>query len=94
MPDTDTMWKVVMGVFAIMLGAIIVSLIFGSKEKVDTKNKLDSGEYVMYYNGEEVDPEDIDIDLYNYSVDDDKHVVYITDKTESRHYPIVMPVIP
>lgn len=36
MPDTDTMWKVVMGVFAIMLGAIIVSLIFVSKEKVDT----------------------------------------------------------
>ena len=44
------------------------------------QDKVDSGSYMCYYNGQKVEPGTIDISMYEYKVNNEKHVVYLTDK--------------
>lgn len=44
------------------------------------QDKVDSGSYMCYYNGQKVEPGTIDISMYEYKVNNKKHVVYLTDK--------------
>lgn len=44
------------------------------------QDKVDSGSYMCYYNGQKVEPETIDISMYEYKVNNKKHVVYLADK--------------
>ena len=44
------------------------------------QDKVDSGSYMCYYNGLEVEPGTIDISMYEYKVNNKKHVVYLADK--------------
>lgn len=55
-----------------------------------SKTSLSTGKYTYYYNGQEVDGETIDIDLYRYTVDDSKLVVCLTDKPQTRVMPMVI----
>ena len=53
-------------------------------------------EYTVYLNGEEVDPTNIDIRLYNYDISDEEKVVRLAPKTEvktaNRPVPMFVPV--
>lgn len=44
------------------------------------QDKVDSGSYMCYYNGLKVEPGTIDISMYEYKVNNKKHVVYLADK--------------
>ena len=44
------------------------------------QDKVDSGSYMCYYNGQKVEPGTIDISMYEYKVNNKKRVVYLTDK--------------
>ena len=44
------------------------------------QDKVDSGSYMCYYNGQKVEPGTIDISMYEYKVNNEKHVVYLADK--------------
>ena len=44
------------------------------------QDKVDSGSYMCYYNGQKVEPGTIDISMYEYKVNNKKHVVYLADK--------------
>lgn len=50
-----------------------------AKDAVETQSKLKT-EYTWYYNGEEVDSDKIDLSLYDYTVNDEKRIVYIAEK--------------
>lgn len=61
----------------------------------NVQEKAESGSYVCYYNGEEVDPKTIDISLYEYTVNDEKHTIYLTDKQggQSTNSTMMIPVV-
>ena len=52
-------------------------IFFGIKDRYEEKDLI-SKEYTIYLDGVRVDNDKIDISLYNYTVDDEKQVVYIT----------------
>lgn len=90
--DAERFCSIAVSVFAIV---VIVSAIFiagGFTQRDDTKTKLSTGNYTYYYNGQKVDGDTIDIDLYRYTVDDSNLVVYLTDKPQTRVLPMVVPV--
>lgn len=48
------------------------------------QDKMDSGLYECYYNGEDVEPKKIDISMYEYKVNEAKKCIYLANKQEKR----------
>lgn len=89
--------KFITAIFGMLIFAAAVGIVFMLISWNDTKNtqlKIETGAYTCYYNGEEVDPETIDISLYEYVVDDIKKVVYFTNKRGRRIIPVSPVVVP
>lgn len=90
--DTKRFLGIVKGILCITAVVSVLFVMIELLQHNDTKTKLSTGKYTYYYNGQEVDGETIDIDLYRYTVDDSKLVVYLTDKPSTRVLPMVIPV--
>lgn len=73
----------ILGMFIFVVAVGIVLMLISWNDTKNTQLKIQSGTYACYYNGEEVNPETIDISMYEYRVDDIKKVVYFTDKQKS-----------
>lgn len=86
------------GTMAILGAAAFVFMcliILGSKDYESKRNYIDDAEgFTYYYNGEEVDGDNVDLDLYRWTVDKDKKKVYLTDRVESdtNIVPMILPV--
>ena len=86
-------------VFALVIGSIVfypVVTKYAANKESEIKSKVESGDYTVYYNGKEVDPETVDIFMYEYKVDDEKKAVYLTDKqssvgTRTNTLPVIIP---
>lgn len=73
----------VVSVVTFVIGSIVflpVAMKYAANKESEIKSKVESGDYTVYYNGQEVDPETVDIFMYEYKVDDEKKTVYLTDK--------------
>lgn len=49
------------------------------------QDKMESGRYECYYNGEDIDPQKVDLSMYEYKVNEEKHCIYLADKQEKRN---------
>lgn len=70
---------------------------YAANKESEIKSKVESGDYTVYYNGQEVDPESVDIFMYQYKVDDEKKIVYLTDiqssaGTRTNRFPVIIPI--
>lgn len=95
-----SLMRLIVPVVVLVIGSIaflsIVTKIAANKES-EIKSKVESGYYTVYYNGQEVDPELVDICMYQYKVDDEKKIVYLTDKQSSagtsiNRFPVIIPI--
>lgn len=90
------MTKIEIGVMVLMLAIsfFFVYMIGSSyKDYESKKNYVESTEgLTYYYNGEEVDGDSVDLDLYRWTVDEDKKKVYLTDTTGSKTNIVPMPL--
>ena len=84
----------IFGIFIFVAAVGIGLMLISWNDTKNTQLKIESGAYTCYCNGEEVDPETIDISLYEYVVDDIKKVVYFTNKRGSRIIPVSPVVVP
>lgn len=90
----------VVSVVTLVIGSIVflpVATKYAANKESEIKSKVESGDYTVYYNGQEVDPETVDIFMYQYKVDDEKKAVYLTDKqpytgTRTNTLPVIIPV--
>ena len=48
--------------------------------------EADRNSYTVYYNGEEVDPNKVDIRLYEYSFNEEEKTIYLAPKSSGGHY--------
>lgn len=98
-------FRVVSIILVVSLAAIVISSIvflpvamkYAANKESEIKSKVESGDYTVYYNGQEVDPETVDIFMYQYKVDDEKKTVYLTDKqssagTRTNTLPVIIPI--
>lgn len=74
-----------------------VAMKYASNKESEIKSKVESGDYTIYYNGQEVDPETVDIFMYQYKVNDENKTVYLTDKqssagTSTSTFPVIIPI--
>lgn len=84
----------------IVIGSIAflpVATKYASNKESEIESKVESGDYTVYYNGQEVDPETVDIFMYQYKVDDENKTVYLTDKqssagTNTNTFPVIIPI--
>lgn len=88
----------VVSVVVLVIGSIVflpVAKKYAANKKSEIKYKVESGDYTVYYNGQEVDPETVDIFMYQYKVDDENKTVYLTDKQSSagtNTFPVIIPI--
>lgn len=87
----------VVTVVGISIALYPVATKYSANRQSEIKSKVESGDYTVYYNGQEVDPETVDIFMYQYKVDDEKKAVYLTDKqpytdTRTNTLPVIIPV--
>lgn len=94
MSNRNNFITAIFGMFIFVAAVGIVLMLISWNDTKNTQLKIESGTYTCYYNGEEVDPETIDISLYEYVVDDIKKTVYFTDKQKSRIIPVSPVVVP
>ena len=94
MSDRQNFITAIFGIFIFVVAVGIVLMLISWNDTKNMKLKIQSGTYACYYNGEEVNPETIDISMYEYRVDDIKKVVYFTDKQRSRIIPVSPVVVP
>lgn len=93
-------YEVVASVVTLVIGSIAflpVATKYAANKESEIKSKVESGDYTVYYNGQEVDPETVDIFMYQYKVDDEKKAVYLTDKQASANtrtdtFPVIIPI--
>ncbi len=89
--------RVVSGFFIFLMIFIMFEGLFllNSANPDDVQKKAESGSYVCYYNGAEIDPKTIDISLYEYTVNDEKRTIYLTDKQggQSTNSTMMIPVV-
>ena len=70
--------------FLIVLAAIFLAASPFLKEKMlqaEEKNAI-RNEYTVYLDGEEIDPDKVDLSLYSVKYDDDKQIAYATRKVD------------
>ena len=83
------------GIFLICFGAFWIIYILYTQLIPDTVNKgiiqENITEYIVFYNGEEIDGTHINLEDYRVSYDMDKKEVYLTSKPEIRLIPIAIP---
>lgn len=90
----------VVSVVVLVIGSIVflpVATKYAANKESEIKSKVESGDYTVYYNGQEVDSETVDIFMYQYKVDDEKKSVYLTDKQSSSNtrtdtFPEIIPI--
>lgn len=90
----------VVPVVVLVIGSIAflpVAMKYASNKESEIKSKVESGDYTVYYNGQEVDPETVDIFMYQYKVNDENKTVYLTDKqssagTSTSTFPVIIPI--
>ena len=90
----------VVSVVVIVIGSIVflpVAKKYAANKESEIESKVESGDYTVYYNGQEVDPETVDIFMYQYKVDDENKTVYLTDKqssagTNTNTFPVIIPI--
>lgn len=90
----------VVSVVVLVIGSIAflpVAMKYASNKESEIKSKVESGDYTIYYNGQEVDPETVDIFMYQYKVNDENKTVYLTDKqssagTSTSTFPVIIPI--
>lgn len=90
----------VVSVVVLVIGSIAflpVAMKYASNKESEIKSKVESGDYAVYYNGQEVDPETVDIFMYQYKVNDENKTVYLTDKqssagTSTSTFPVIIPI--
>lgn len=90
----------VVSVVVLVIGSIAflpVATKYAANKESEIKSKVESGDYTVYYNGQEVDPESVDIFMYQYKVDDEKKTIYLTDKqssagTSTNTFPVIIPI--
>ena len=90
----------VVSLAAIVISSIVllpVAMKYAANKESKIKSKVESGDYTVYYNGQEVDPATVDIFMYQYKVDDEKKTVYLTDKqssagTRTNTLPVIIPI--
>ena len=77
-----TMLKDMLLVFFLLAGCILlyVSQLFLVNEFEANNKKKTTSDYEYYLDGVEVDKDKISLRLYNFDVDDEKKVVYLTSK--------------
>lgn len=87
-------------IVVLVIGSIAflpVAMKYASNKESEIKSKVESGDYTVYYNGQEVDPETVDIFMYQYKVNDENKTVYLTDKqpsagTSTSTFPVIIPI--
>lgn len=97
MPEFSDFDKFAVAVIGILIFTFVgVMLILNSvfKDYESRKNYVETTEgFAYYYNGEEVDGNSVDLDLYSQTVDMNEKKVYLTNKTGSTDIvPVILPV--
>lgn len=93
---------IIMLVSVVMVVIVSIALLpvaakYTTNKESEIRAKVESGDYTVWYNGQEVDPETVDIFMYQYKVDDEKKSVYLTDKQASSNtrtdtFPVIIPI--
>lgn len=94
MPFFDKFAVVALGVMIFSFVSVMLILNVGLKDYESRKNYVETTEgFAYYYNGEEVDGDSVDLDLYSWTVDMNEKKVYLTNKAESTDIvPVILPV--
>lgn len=94
MPFFDKFAVVALGVMIFSFVSVMLILNVGLKDYESRKNYVETTEgFAYYYNGEEVDGNSVDLDLYSWTVDMNEKKVYLTNKAESTDIvPVILPV--
>lgn len=94
MPFFDKFAVVALGVMIFSFVSVMLILNVGLKDYESRKNYVETTEgFAYYYNGEEVDGDSVDLDLYSWTVDMNEKKVYLTNKAGSTDIvPVILPV--
>ena len=94
MPFFDKFAVVALGVMIFSFVSVMLILNVGLKDYESRKNYVKTTEgFAYYYNGEEVDGDSVDLDLYSWTVDINEKKVYLTNKAGSTDIvPVILPV--
>ena len=60
--------------------------IIAENERLIESFEADRNSYTVYYNGEEVDPNKVDIRLYEYSFNEEEKTIYLAPKSSRGYY--------
>lgn len=93
MEDRLVMIKAVAVIFTVVAIMSITLNVMCIYNRHNMLNAAMSGNYTVYYNGEEVDPTKLNLYGYAYAIDEEKHEIYLSNPRPVVRHMYTVPVV-